>query len=45
MKTDPKVLKLKMEQEEAAQKVASEQAKKTAQALQRDTDQIGSFEL
>lgn len=45
MKTDPKVLKLKMEQEEEAQKVASEQAKKTAQALQHDTDQIGGFEL
>ena len=45
METDPKVLQLKMEQEEAAQKVASEQAEKTAQALKHDTDQIGGFEL
>jgi hypothetical protein len=45
METDPKVLQLKKEKEEADQKVASEQAKKTAQALQHDTAQIGGFEL
>jgi hypothetical protein len=45
METDPKVLQLKKEKEEADQKVASEQAKKTAQALQHDKAQIGGFEL
>ena len=45
MKTDPKVLRIEKEKEEAAQKVASEQAEKTAQALKHDTDQIGGFEL
>jgi Asp/Glu/hydantoin racemase len=45
METDPQVLQLKKEKEEADQKVASEQAKKTAQALQHDKAQIGGFEL
>ena len=45
METDPMVLQLRKEKEEADQKVASEQAEKRAQALQHDTAQIGGFEL